>query len=157
MTKPTVGRRENCPADRHDTPYAYNVYRCRCPQARAALRAAIRRREKGRISGSRRRIQPLIEQTYIPSTPIIAAYPPVAANPKRGCANLPRPDVMFPRRATDTRAAETICQKRCPAAIREECLAWAIDTRQQVGTWGGLSAAQLRDEIARRTTGELAS
>jgi WhiB family redox-sensing transcriptional regulator len=36
-----------------------------------------------------------------------------------------------------TATAKAVCASRCP--VIEECLKWAMETRQETGVWGGLS------------------
>ena len=55
-------------------------------------------------------------------------------------------DLFFPvgigeQAEAQTRRAKAICAL-CP--VRELCLAWALDTRQHDGIWGGLSEAERR-------------
>jgi WhiB family redox-sensing transcriptional regulator len=40
------------------------------------------------------------------------------------------------------REAKDICNTRC--AVREQCLQWAVDNRQDQGVWGGLSERERR-------------
>ncbi|MFI0900607.1 WhiB family transcriptional regulator [Streptomyces sp. NPDC020983] len=62
------------------------------------------------------------------------------------------PDLFFPIRETGTAAlqleeAKAVC-RRCPSRAR--CLAWALDTGQDAGVWGGLSENERRT-LQRRT------
>jgi hypothetical protein len=59
-------------------------------------------------------------------------------------------DQWHPKRKSDTGAGKTICngpkespELACP--VREECLAWALATKQAVGTWGGKDAWELHE------------
>ena len=58
------------------------------------------------------------------------------------------PDVFHPVRGdtAGTNAALAVCQT-CP--VRDDCLAYAMNTRQMHGVWGGLSANQ-RKKLASR-------
>lgn len=61
------------------------------------------------------------------------------------------PDLFFPVGSTgpalaQIKAAKQVCA-RCP--VRAECLAFALDTRQVFGVWGGLSEDE-RDQLRRR-------
>lgn len=47
------------------------------------------------------------------------------------------PDLFFPEVGERNPAAKAVCG-RC--AVREECLAVALDRREPYGIWGGLSA-----------------
>ncbi|MER6675199.1 WhiB family transcriptional regulator [Streptomyces sp. NPDC000983] len=69
------------------------------------------------------------------------------------------PDLFFPignsgPALVQTVAAKAVCG-RCP--VREQCLDWALETRQTVGVWGGTSEGErlalLRRTAARRSGG----
>lgn len=49
--------------------------------------------------------------------------------------------------------AKIVCRK-CP--VREECLTYALDTRQEWGIWGGLTSAE-RKVITRRRDKKIGS
>lgn len=51
------------------------------------------------------------------------------------------PDTFFPERGEDSRPAKEIC-RGCP--VRQECLDYALDTRQLYGIWGGTSERERR-------------
>jgi WhiB family redox-sensing transcriptional regulator len=56
------------------------------------------------------------------------------------------PDLFFPIGTTgpaldQLTEAQSVCH-RCP--VRDECLAWALDTGQRAGVWGGLSEDERR-------------
>jgi WhiB family transcriptional regulator, redox-sensing transcriptional regulator len=62
------------------------------------------------------------------------------------------PELFFPIGTTEpallqTREATTICAA-CP--VRRQCLAWALDSNQQTGIWGGLTEGERRS-LQRRT------
>ncbi len=61
------------------------------------------------------------------------------------CASVD-PDLFFPRRAEDRPLAQVAEAKLvcggCP--VRQECLDWALETRQDSGVWGGLSENERR-------------
>jgi len=70
------------------------------------------------------------------------AAPPVADQPDRAC-NAPDvdPEIFFPPEKTSqpyvkARAVCRIC------AYRQSCLAWAIETRQAHGMWGGATPGE---------------
>jgi WhiB family transcriptional regulator, redox-sensing transcriptional regulator len=46
------------------------------------------------------------------------------------------PEIFHPEKGGNTRQAKAICQ-RCPVLV--ECRDWALETRQTMGIWGGLS------------------
>jgi len=50
-------------------------------------------------------------------------------------------EVFFPHRGEDVSEAKRICEG-CP--VRTECLAFALDTGQHFGVWGGTSERQRR-------------
>lgn len=60
-------------------------------------------------------------------------------------------DAMFPgSSATEIEDAKALC-RRCP--VLQECLKWALDTRQEYGVWGGMSEEErfrLRRSVTRR-------
>lgn len=56
------------------------------------------------------------------------------------------PGLWFPEPGEDETPAKVICG-RCP--VRAACLAYALDTNEQYGIWGGLSPKERR-EIRRR-------
>ncbi len=56
------------------------------------------------------------------------------------------PDLFFPIGSTgpalvQQEQAKAVC-RRCP--VREQCLQWALDTRQTLGVWGGTSENERR-------------
>lgn len=65
------------------------------------------------------------------------------------------PEVFFPEQGGSTRAAKAVCAA-CP--VRDECLAYALERREQHGVWGGtteLERRRLRREL--RTASEVAA
>jgi WhiB family redox-sensing transcriptional regulator len=57
------------------------------------------------------------------------------------------PDLFFPVGTTgpavdQTARAKAVCEG-CP--VRSECLAWALDTAQDAGVWGGLDEEERRE------------
>lgn len=143
MTAPTIENRATCTAGRHDTASAYRKWRCRCPAARAAELA--RKRARQYDVGRPRHDSPLrLEQLTGHTTP---GVPPFYAHPRRGCANLKNPNIMFPRYADQLPAAEAIC-KPCP--FQQECANWALNTGQTFGVYGGVGERERRQLIAAR-------
>jgi WhiB family redox-sensing transcriptional regulator len=55
--------------------------------------------------------------------------------------------VFFPRSDAHTDEAKAICAT-CP--VREECLEFALETRQPEGVWGGLTPIERHRVIRRR-------
>ncbi len=51
------------------------------------------------------------------------------------------PEAFFPDKGGSTREAKRICS-RCD--VRTECLAYALDTNERFGVWGGLSERERR-------------
>lgn len=51
------------------------------------------------------------------------------------------PDIFFPERGDDTSRARAVCRV-CP--VRDECLSWALESRQCFGIWGGMTPSQRR-------------
>jgi WhiB family redox-sensing transcriptional regulator len=57
------------------------------------------------------------------------------------------PDLFFPVGTTgpavdQTARAKAVCEG---CAVRAECLAWALDTAQDAGVWGGLDEEERRE------------
>lgn len=60
---------------------------------------------------------------------------------KAACRHIVDPDLFFPIGNTgpaldQIEAAKRVCS---PCEVRQECLEWALSTRQDSGVWGGLS------------------
>ena len=64
-------------------------------------------------------------------------------------------EMFFPATDTEAVAAQAVCAT-CP--VRDQCLEWALATRQEDGVWGGLTdnerrrLRRRRRDAARRTT-----
>lgn len=56
------------------------------------------------------------------------------------------PELFFPEKGASNAAGKRIC-RACP--FTAECLAWALETDQRHGIWGGLSETERRP-LARR-------
>ena len=56
------------------------------------------------------------------------------------------PDLFFPGPDGSPEEAVRIC-RGCP--VRDECLAWALDTRIHYGIWGGLTERERRRLLRR--------
>jgi hypothetical protein len=52
------------------------------------------------------------------------------------------PEPFFPNKGGSTRDAKKICA-RCD--VREQCLAYALETDERFGIWGGLSERERRN------------
>jgi WhiB family redox-sensing transcriptional regulator len=57
------------------------------------------------------------------------------------------PEAWFPVKGGSAELARSICA-RCPE--RAPCLAWALETGEQFGVWGGTTARERRQLLARR-------
>ena len=57
------------------------------------------------------------------------------------------PEMWFLERGADSNTVKGICG-RCP--VINTCLAWAIDTDQLYGIWGGMTRTERTREAARR-------
>jgi WhiB family redox-sensing transcriptional regulator len=57
------------------------------------------------------------------------------------------PELWFLEHGADSNAVKAICG-RCP--VIAACLAWAIDTDQLHGIWGGMTRTERIREVARR-------
>lgn len=138
MTTAVVEVRAGCTAMRHDTASAYKKNGCRCETARRAETARKAKYDNGR---HHKRQGP--DPTSMLSL-VISAIPPFRLDPRSRCTKLPDPDLMFSERETSVRAAKEVCQA-CP--LQQECGDWAIETRQIYGVWGGIDAAERRQQI----------
>ncbi|MGW4834717.1 WhiB family transcriptional regulator [Streptomyces globisporus] len=56
------------------------------------------------------------------------------------------PEAHFPEAGNSNRAAKRTC---LACDVRPECLAYALDTGQRHGVWGGLGERELRQTVAR--------
>lgn len=73
---------------------------------------------------------------------------------RANCLNVD-PDLFFPERGASTSEAKEVCRG---CEVREECLEYALSTREKWGIWGGLTERERRRELrvralARRTLG----
>ena len=50
-------------------------------------------------------------------------------------------DLFFPKRGDDVSIAKEFCRE-CP--VRSDCLAFALETNQKFGIWGGMTEGQRR-------------
>lgn len=73
--------------------------------------------------------------TYDPAAAI--GYPPFVDG-REHCATVD-PEIFFPGRGQDSASAVAVCAW-CPH--RRPCAAWALETRQAFGIWGGMTAHQ---------------
>jgi WhiB family redox-sensing transcriptional regulator len=58
----------------------------------------------------------------------------------RGACRAGDPEAWFAANMT-TATAQRLCE---PCPVRAECLAWALDTGEPYGVWGGVTAAERR-------------
>jgi WhiB family redox-sensing transcriptional regulator len=56
------------------------------------------------------------------------------------------PEAFFPKKGGSTQFPKSVC-RRCP--VRQKCLDYALDNREQFGIWGGLSERERRRLRAR--------
>lgn len=64
---------------------------------------------------------------------------PFNAVPGLPCRDLGEdPDLWFPQPGNPGLPAVRLCRLKCP--VTPACLAWALDTGQHFGTWGGMTA-----------------
>lgn len=61
-------------------------------------------------------------------------------------------DMWHPEKGHPVEPAKAICKQLCP--VREECLEYAMRTRQQFGVWGGTSVMERRRLRRRAGRGE---
>lgn len=57
--------------------------------------------------------------------------------------------VFFPERGQSSRKAKQVCRS-CP--VRTECLAFALESRQKYGVWGGLTGEERKAYMRRAST-----
>lgn len=62
------------------------------------------------------------------------------------------PDLFFPEDKAAAREAKTVCMS---CDVREKCLNWAIETKQDFGIWGGTTLRE-RNKIAKGGSAEMA-
>ena len=56
------------------------------------------------------------------------------------------PSIFFPLNEDDALEAVAVC-RACP--VRDECLSWALETRERFGVWGGTTEKQRRSMLRR--------
>ena len=66
------------------------------------------------------------------------AATPMGEREDRACADA-EPEIFFPIHRVGYRKAIAVCHT-CPG--RDECLDWALETRQAFGVWGGTTPEQ---------------
>lgn len=92
------------------------------------------------------------------ANPLSADLPPFRLNPDLACREPGiNPEIFFPVTSDKTRMAKAravskakrVC-RRCP--LTDRCLAWALETRQRHGIWGGKTAGERREILKKRGT-----
>lgn len=72
-------------------------------------------------------------------------------DPDRACAEVPTevffPAYIGPGRLNDSNVARMVCG---PCPVRDECLSYALTTRQRYGVWGGRTETERREILRRR-------
>ena len=66
--------------------------------------------------------------------------PPAVVLARAACRGLD-PNLFFPVKGNNAAAAVAVCRD-CP--VRVECLAWAVESNEDQGVWGGASVKQRR-------------
>ncbi|MBK5228106.1 MAG: WhiB family transcriptional regulator [Actinobacteria bacterium] len=51
------------------------------------------------------------------------------------------PEIFFPERGGSSKAARSVCSQ---CTVREECLEYALNNKEQFGIWGGTSERERR-------------
>ncbi|MEO8322540.1 MAG: WhiB family transcriptional regulator [Actinomycetota bacterium] len=51
------------------------------------------------------------------------------------------PEIFFPERGGSSKAARSVCSQ---CKVREECLEYALNNKEQFGIWGGTSERERR-------------
>jgi len=64
------------------------------------------------------------------------------------CRTQGDPEAFFPLREAETDVAKALCR---PCPVRETCLEWALQHKEEHGVWGGLSARERR-ALAKHST-----
>jgi WhiB family redox-sensing transcriptional regulator len=72
--------------------------------------------------------------------------PPVDDWPNRACRDVD-PTVFYPEQRHRPDKARAICHS-CPH--QQDCLIWALDTRQRFGVWGGTTPDERRAILRKR-------
>jgi WhiB family redox-sensing transcriptional regulator len=57
------------------------------------------------------------------------------------------PEIFYPSAEDEGLEAKAICAV-CP--VRETCLDWALESREKIGVWGGLTEKERRRILRRR-------
>lgn len=63
------------------------------------------------------------------------------------CSEIGDLDLFYPEKGNPTQRAKSICA-RCE--VKDECLTWAIETREYWGVWGGLGEQERRKLFPKR-------
>lgn len=64
------------------------------------------------------------------------------------------PEAFFPEKGESSQEAKKVCASGCP--IRDFCLQFALENREEFGIWGGMSAVE-RKRLTRRFQGQRAA
>ena len=65
---------------------------------------------------------------------------PVEWQAKARCSEVD-PEIFFPERGGSSKAARAVCNK---CAVRDQCLEYALNNKEQFGIWGGTSERERR-------------
>lgn len=79
-----------------------------------------------------------------PPAPPIFNFPNIDYRPwmeQSNCKDVADPDIFFPERGRNGRAARAICAD-CP--VKEECRDYAVEMGEDFGIWGGLNERERR-------------
>lgn len=79
----------------------------------------------------------------------VKQMPPMGSWVEAAACRGSEPELFHPDRGASTASAKAVCAG-CP--VIDECLAWALDTTQKYGVWGGTSEKERR--IMRRVAAE---
>jgi WhiB family redox-sensing transcriptional regulator len=60
------------------------------------------------------------------------------------------PEVFFPEKGGSTRMGKAICEKSCD--LTDECLAYALETKERFGIWGGASERERRKLLKKQVS-----
>lgn len=116
----------------HGSRQRYEYHKCRCDDCRACNTAW-----KAHYAGKGPRPPHIVRSGH---TVVADPAPSTDWFASANCIGVD-PDLFFIERGGDPKPAKRICS-RC--VVRDECLQHALDTREQLGIWGGKTPEERR-------------